>query len=55
MKENFDANAILNSIETLAEIFGTMRGQLMEKGFTRDEAVDIAEHCIFAMLAGQKL
>ena len=54
MKENPDANAILNNIGALAEIAGFMRDQLTKQDFTREEAVAIVDHYICATCAGQK-
>lgn len=54
MKENPDANAILNNIGALAEIAGFMRDQLVTRGFSREEAVAIVDHYICATCAGQK-
>lgn len=54
MEPKLDVKALLNNIGVLAEIAGFMRDQLMERNFTRDEAVAIVDHYICATYAGQK-
>ncbi len=54
MEPKLDVKGLLNSIGALAEVAGFMRDQLMERGFTREEAVTIVDHYLCATCAGQK-